>query len=180
MYFQRGDGIQFQKGVALCCLHPFAGFEADDKNAASLVFHLSYGRFDALFTGDLESSGEEALCSFLETGAEPEEGRGEGTGASQKESGQEKEIIWELLKVAHHGSRYSTGRTFLETVSPQAALVSAGKKNRYGHPHEETLERLADCGAKIYMTMEAGAIFVETDGIHWGVDTFSLSERQVF
>ena len=133
-----------------------------------------------MFTGDLESSGEEALCSFLETGAEPEEGRGEGTGASQKESGQEKEIIWELLKVAHHGSRYSTGRTFLETVSPQAALVSAGKKNRYGHPHEETLERLADCGAKIYMTMEAGAIFVETDGIHWGVDTFSLSERQVF
>lgn len=180
VYFQRGDGIQFQKGAALRCLHPFAGFEADDKNAASLVFHLSYGRFDALFTGDLESSGEEALCSFLETGAEPEEGRGEGTGASQKESGQEKEIIWELLKVAHHGSRYSTDRTFLETVSPQAALVSAGKKNRYGHPHEETLERLADCGAKIYMTMEAGAIFVETDGIHWGVDTFSLSERQVF
>ncbi len=161
-YFQRGDSIRFPSGAVLRCLHPFDGFESDDKNAASLVFHLEYGEFDALFTGDLEASGEKALCQFFDE---------EGKAGKRSQSGVE--TRWEVLKVAHHGSKYSTGDAFLKKVSPRAALISAGENNRYGHPHGETLERLSESGAVIFMTAESGAIFVETDGKRWGTDTFS-------
>ena len=190
VYFQRGDRIRFPDGAGLECLHPFDSFETEDKNAASLVFHLEYGEFDALFTGDLEASGEKALCQFFDgkgkAGKWPQSGEqngaddagksgaGENTGDEKKSDGtaMPEETIWEVLKVAHHGSKYSTGDAFLERVSPQAALISAGKNNRYGHPHKETLERLEGCGAKILMTAESGAIFVETDGERWEIRTF--------
>lgn len=152
VYFQRGDSIEFPGGTNLWCLHPFDGFETEDTNAASLVFHLEYDGFDALFTGDLEASGEEALCRFFEE--------------------ERQEMGWEVLKVAHHGSKYSTGDAFLERISPRAALISAGENNRYGHPHKETLKRLEDCGTDIFMTAERGAIFVETDGERWEMRTF--------
>ena len=152
VYFQRGESIEFPGGTNLWCLHPFDGFETEDTNAASLVFHLEYDGFDALFTGDLEASGEDALCRFFEE--------------------ERQEMGWEVLKVAHHGSKYSTGDAFLERISPRAALISAGENNRYGHPHKETLKRLEDCGTDIFMTAERGAIFVETDGERWGMRTF--------
>ena len=159
-YFQRGDRIQFPENAILRCLHPYAGFESEDKNAASLVFHLEYGEFDVLFTGDLESSGEKELCRFF-----------------GEESKYDEKTVWEILKVAHHGSKYSTGPAFLDWVSPKAALISAAKYNRYGHPHKETLKRLEDHGADIIMTAESGAIFVETDGKRWRMDTFCAREK---
>lgn len=170
IYMERGDSIRFAgqssgalfakdggSGPILRCLHPYAGFESGDKNAASLVFYLQYDGFDALFTGDLEKEGEKALCSYLESELLGQDGQNPGV---------------ELLKVAHHGSRYSTGERFLKLIRPHTALISAGEHNRYGHPHGETLERLRDCGADIYETAENGAIFVETDGKRWAVRTF--------
>lgn len=70
---------------------------------------------------------------------------------------QEKKISWEVLKTAHHGSKNSTTEAFLENVKPRYAWISAGRKNRYGHPHKDTLERLENSGAKIYSTQENGA-----------------------
>lgn len=170
IYMERGDSVRFAgesggalfakgegSGPILRCLHPYAGFESGDKNAASLVFYLQYDGFDALFTGDLEKEGEEALCSYLESELLGQDGQNPGV---------------ELLKVAHHGSRYSTGERFLKLIRPHTALISAGEHNRYGHPHGETLERLRDCGADVYETAENGAIFVETDGKRWAVRTF--------
>lgn len=65
-----------------------------------------------------------------------------------------------VLKVAHHGSRYSTSETFLRTASPQLALISAGRNNSYGHPHGETLQRLEKAGCMTLQTPESGAIII--------------------
>ena len=77
-----------------------------------------------------------------------------------------------ILKTAHHGSKNSTTETFLQTVYPQYAWISAGRKNRYGHPHDLTLKRLEKSGAKIYSTQDNGAVAVtvrkKTMWIHGG------------
>ena len=95
-----------------------------------------------LFTGDVEKEGEERLTEVLDVIQE------------------EKKITWEILKTAHHGSKNSTTETFLQTVYPQYAWISAGRKNRYGHPHDLTLKRLEKSGAKIYSTQDNGAVAV--------------------
>ena len=116
----------------------------DDKelagNAGSMVLEVKYGDFSMLCTGDVEGKGEELLL--------------------QKVAGKE----YDVLKVAHHGSKYSTSEEFLKICTPDIALISAGEDNRYGHPHEELLERLGNVGCKIYNTQENGAIMLETDG----------------
>lgn len=69
-----------------------------------------------------------------------------------------------MLKVAHHGSKNSSSEEFLRQVRPAYGFISAGWENRYGHPHQETLERLTDVGSKIYSTQENGALIVEVEG----------------
>lgn len=66
----------------------------------------------------------------------------------------------DVLKVGHHGSRFSTSDAFLKEVAPRAALISVGARNRYGHPTEETLARLSAVGAQVFRTDEDGAIRV--------------------
>ena len=66
----------------------------------------------------------------------------------------------DILKVAHHGSGYSTGSEFLTTVDPTAAIISCGRNNSYGHPHAETLQRLEDAEVPWYCTMDYGAMTV--------------------
>lgn len=113
-------------------------------NVASMVLAVQYGKFDMLLTGDVEEEGEEQLTKRLEE--------------------QYRDCAWEVLKVAHHGSKNSSSGEFLGQVQPAYALVSAGQENRYGHPHQETIERLVDAGSKIYSTQENGAIIVEVEG----------------
>ena len=84
---------------------------------------------------------------------------------------EEKKITWEILKTAHHGSKNSTTETFLQTVYPQYAWISAGRKNRYGHPHAETLERLAKWGVSLYNTKDRGAVSMYTDGRKYGIQS---------
>ncbi|MDE7342370.1 MAG: DNA internalization-related competence protein ComEC/Rec2 [Lachnospiraceae bacterium] len=145
---QRGISVHYiHRGETLCrgsikftCLHPEKGAE-QESNEASVVLYLEYGAFSALFTGDLEGSGEEAVRQQLESLMPA------GGGIT-------------VLKVAHHGSRNSTNEAFLETVSPKLALISAGKNNRYGHPHEELMTRLEQAGCHIYQTKESGAVTI--------------------
>lgn len=138
-YIHRGDRLRL--GILqLTCLHPEKG-AASENNEGSVVLYLEYGAFNALFTGDLEGDGEEAVRERLEE-VMPENG-----GIT-------------ILKAAHHGSRNSTGEAFLETASPYLALISAGKNNRYGHPHEELIARLDKAGCLTLKTAESGAVTV--------------------
>lgn len=138
-YIHRGETL-YRGNIKLTCLHPEKGAE-QESNEASVVLYLEYGAFSALFTGDLEGSGEEAVRQQLKDIVP-------GGGIT-------------VLKVAHHGSRNSTKEAFLQTVSPQIALISAGKNNRYGHPHEELMNRLEGTGCHIYQTKECGAVTVQ-------------------
>lgn len=139
LYIEKGDVIQ-DGAVRFTCLHPYYDFAVTSKNAYSTVLSMEYGQFKALFTGDLEKEGEEAVLHSEEL------------------------LDYDLLKVAHHGSKYSTDAEFLSKTRPEIAIISAGNENRYGHPHKEVLERLKDRGIKIYTTMQSGAVTVRTDG----------------
>lgn len=138
-YIHRGETL-CRGNIKFTCLHPEKGAE-QESNEASVVLYLEYGAFSALFTGDLEGSGEEAVRQQLQS-LMPEE-----SGIT-------------VLKVAHHGSRNSTKEAFLETASPKLAIISAGKNNRYGHPHEELLDRLERTGCHIYQTKVGGAVTI--------------------
>ena len=108
-------------------------------NGASLVLDISCGDFDMLLTGDVEGEGEEALEQRLKK-------------------------TYDVLKTAHHGSRNSTSESFLQKASPSAALISAGRDNRYGHPHQETVDRLRREGCSVYQTAQSGSVMIVTDG----------------
>ena len=137
VYLSQGMGWQ-QGDFRLTCLWPEAGY-AGESNAGSACYLLEEGKLQILFTGDVEGEGERALSACL---------------AKMHISG------LDVLKVAHHGSRYSTSGTFLQTVSPQLALISAGRNNSYGHPHGETLQRLEKAGCTTLQTPESGAIII--------------------
>ena len=148
------QGKQFEnQGMTLTCLWPEHGKAADGKaeeseNESSMVLSLSYGSFDMLFTGDLEKESEDQVAELLEAG------RAEGS----------LPLSYEVLKLGHHGSKNSTGEGLLAAVRPEYAFCSAGRENRYGHPHEETLERLAKWGVSLYNTKDRSAVQLCTDG----------------
>ena len=121
--------------LVITCLQPGKSEKGLDSNAASMVLDISFGEFSMLFTGDVEGEGEKSLIEKLK-------GRD-----------------YDILKVAHHGSKNSTSEAFLEVVRPKIALVSVGKNN-YGHPHKETMERLKKVGSKVLITREEGAIML--------------------
>lgn len=152
-----GDYLK-KDGIYLNCLWPdkshiesssgdFA--EVSDTNSHSVVLSLHYQDFDLLLTGDLEGAGEEAVAERVEK-------------AKQQKSG--RPLRYDILKVAHHGSKYSTGEGFLKAVAPAYAIISCGAGNSYGHPHKETINRLADIKCRILQTPESGAVTVITDG----------------
>ena len=133
-YIARGDIIRDEK-LKLSCLGPEKGITTDEVNEISTVLLAEYGEFRMLLTGDVTGEPERELLTELE-GEEP----------------------LTVLKVAHHGSKYSTPREILEMTDPVYAIISAGKDNRYGHPHEELMERLERQGCHIYQTAESGAV----------------------
>ncbi len=170
-YISRGQYIQ-GKGALLECLHPASGFESTDANAYSIALRLTSGSFTALLTGDLEGTGEQALLEELSARREISENRGADSMAggladntvgrlADNTAGGPAGIT--LLKVAHHGSKNSTSEEFLQMINPAIAVISCGKNNRYGHPHEETLERLSEADISWFCTKDYGAITVSVD-----------------
>jgi competence protein ComEC len=143
---QKGDQIKFGK-ITLNVLWPSTkmvlGVSSTNLNEEAIVLSLNYGHFDALLTGDTEIKTEESLHPNFADKA------------------------LEVLKVAHHGSKTSTGEEFLKRIKPALAVISVGKNNRYGHPTDEVLERLTEVGAKILRTDLAGEIEVVSDGAKW-------------
>jgi competence protein ComEC len=129
--------------VAVRLLNPPAHMPFSSTNENSLVLDLSFKRFSALLTGDLEKSGETEVLS------QPEMGRRL------------------LLKVAHHGSRSGTSDAFLARTQPRWAIISVGRNNPFGHPSQDTLARILQHRARPVSTMEEGAITFETDGMRY-------------
>ena len=105
--------------------------EIVDVNEVSTVASMKYGNHSLLFTGDTNVS-RENLLKHLDQ--------------------------YDVLKVSHHGSKHSSSLKFLEQVRPKVAVISVGAGNGYGHPHEETLERLARVGSNVLRTDELGTI----------------------
>ena len=135
--------------LSLLVLYPGECDLSEDKNQNSLVLLLSYPlqdkKFTALLTGDLEKEGEKKLVRLLEKTDIPEWDRKAGI---------------TVLKAGHHGSKNATGEELLSLTRPEAAVISCGRRNRYGHPHSKTLERLMHEGAEIYRTDQDGAVTV--------------------
>ena len=114
-----------------------------DPNDTSIILRVEYGDTSFLFTGDMETSAENDMLDYW------------GSRMSWKA---------DVLKVGHHGSDTSTGYRFLNEVSPDYAVISVGKGNAYGHPHEQPLSRLNQAGVTILRTDELGTIVARTDG----------------
>jgi competence protein ComEC len=108
---------------------------SEDPNDYSAAFRLSYGRFSALFLGDLSVDAERRMVN---------------------EYGGRLDV--DVLKVGHHGSATSSGGELLAIATPAVALVSAGRQNRYGHPSPSALERLDAAGAQVFRTDRDGSV----------------------
>lgn len=132
------DGKMIDGEMILTCLGPNGENYVNHTNEGSLVIRMEYGNFSMLFTGDLEGDAEsELMGSYGDV---------------------------DVLKVAHHGSSNSTSKDFLEEVQPEISIISAGKSNTYGHPHQGLLERLQESDSKIFDTITYGALIIRSDG----------------
>ncbi|HCR41093.1 MAG TPA: DNA internalization-related competence protein ComEC/Rec2 [Lachnospiraceae bacterium] len=150
-YIKAGDQMQDGK-LQITCLHPSADYQPRSSNSTSMVLGITYGEFDLLLTGDLEKDGEDRVLTYLQ--------KQDTSSAPLPPAAMD----YDILKVAHHGSKNATQDTFLKIIQPEIALISCGKDNRYGHPHKELLERLEKAECKIKITYESGAITITTDG----------------
>ena len=110
----------------------------EDLNDTSIVLKLTYKNISFLFTGDLTNNVERELVN------------------SNIES--------TVLKVGHHGSKYSSSAVFLNKVNPKYAVISCGKDNEYGHPHSVVLNKLERIGASVFRTDQVGTIIASSDG----------------
>lgn len=128
-----GDKIRYGQ-TSLEVLWPLSGASGTEVNEEAMVLELTSGDFKGIFTGDI---GKETEKKLLQNG-------------------------WledvDFLKVAHHGSKYSTGQEFLDKVKPELAVISCSATNTYGHPSPDTLQRLKEAGAEIKITKDDGAV----------------------
>ncbi|UQX54365.1 MBL fold metallo-hydrolase [Cytobacillus pseudoceanisediminis] len=104
------------------------------KNDSSIVLFAKVGGLNWLFTGDLEETGESQLIKAYPN------------------------LKIDVLKIAHHGSKTSTTESFLAAVKPRIAVISAGRNNRYGHPHNDVTGRLKDINVHVLRTDKQGAV----------------------
>jgi competence protein ComEC len=135
-------------GAILTVLGPTEPFFTKDQmkaggnetNANSIVLRLDYGEFSMLFMGDAEHQTEQRMLS------------------------KDLDLKAKILKVAHHGSKYATSEDFVKRVKPEAAIISDGAWNRYGHPAQAVLDRLRAANVKVSRTDLQGEITITTRG----------------
>lgn len=145
-----GKVIDLGDGVTLTILHPFQSVVGDNpKNPHDdvVVAILKYGKLEVMLTGDMEAKVERRLILAGE------------------------DLDSDVLKIAHHGSKTSTSEEFLSAVSPEAAVIQVGVKNRYGHPSPEILNRLDNFGIKYYRNDIGGDIKLVSDGNSYLIST---------
>lgn len=141
-----GMRITLGSRAYLDILAPFidkSGKIIGSRNNVGIVGKLVYSKKSFLFTADVERQVENRLVYQFLPGLDAD-----------------------VLKVGHHGSRTSSTDEFIRAVSPDVAVISVGKDNRYGHPHKEVVDRLKKYGTKIFRTDINGDIILHTDGIN--------------
>ncbi len=116
----------------------YTGTGEKDLNEASIILKMTFGKHTYLFTGDTTEEVEQTILSD--------------------------NINIDILKVAHHGSKFSSSSEFLRYATPSYAIISVGKNNSYGHPEPETLNRLKEYTNEIYTTADLGTILLTSDG----------------
>ena len=118
----------------------YTGTDTNDLNNTSIVLRLDYGQTSFLFTGDATSKTENLILN--------------------------KNIDVDVLKVGHHGSKYSSNDNFISRTSPKYAIISVGKNNSYNHPNNSTINKLIENNIQIHRTDKEGTILLTTDGIN--------------
>jgi len=136
-----GDSIPLPGADVSVLAPPETDLAGGDRNSNSLVLRVAFGRTSVLLTGDAERAEEDYLVQRY----------GSGLHAT-------------VLQAGHHGSRSSSGPTFLDAVSPAAVVVSSDYDSQYGHPHQEVLDRLAARDIPTFWTAVHGTVVFESDG----------------
>lgn len=137
---RRGMSLDLGGGSYLEILFPDRDAAKFEANAGSLIARLVYGETEVFLPGDAPDEIEEYVVAL--------------GGDLQSD----------MLKAGHHGSRTSTGEALLAAVAPSVAVLSAGKGNRYGHPHREVLERLLKSDVETLITAQEGTLIFTSDG----------------
>lgn len=132
LYIKEGDTMKLGK-VEIKCIHPDGKYISDNRNDYSTVLSLKYENFSALFTGDIPAEIEKSIINKIDNN-------------------------YTILKVAHHGSKYSSDMEFLKKVMPAYSVISVGEDNSYGHPGTETINKLKSLNSKILRTDLSGEI----------------------
>ena len=151
---EAGDRVTIEKNLFFNVLWPDKNNMISENaiNNNSLVCKLNYKRFSILFTGDIEEIAEKAILS--------------------KYINKQELLKADILKVAHHGSKTSSTKEFINAVNPKYAVIGVGKDNKFGHPSEKTLENLNDKKVKVYRTDISGEIVIITDGNNVRIEGF--------
>jgi competence protein ComEC len=141
VYCKKGDEIKIDTETSLNVLYPEPKYKPENSplNNGSLVLKLLYKKMSVLFVGDIEKDVEELIVN------------------------EKSDIRSDILKIAHHGSKNSSNKEFLNAVRPVFAIISVGKNN-FGHPADEVLDRLNSQKTKVLRTDLNGAIIITSDG----------------
>ena len=139
---RKGMRLDMGGGAIIDILFPDREVSAWAVNDGSVVARLTYGQTSILLAGDATTKTEKIIL-------------GENSKAALKSV---------ILKVGHHGSRTSTSAEFVKAVSPDYAMISNGQNNKYDHPHQDTLDILAQFGARIFRTDLLGSVIMKSDG----------------
>lgn len=136
-YLSMGDYLE-KGNLRIDCLWPDKA-DKENVNEQSQTFVVEVRGKRLLFTGDIGKTSEESILKYFDIGKV------------------------DILKVAHHGSKNSSLKEFIENVNPDYAIISCGKNNHYGHPSEETIDTLRENGCIILETSKKGAIEIKLD-----------------
>lgn len=139
---RRGMRIDMGGGAVVDVLFPDRDVSTWTTNDGSIMAKLTYGTTSIMLTGDATAETEKILLSENSVAA----------------------LHSTILKVGHHGSRTSTSPDFVQAVNPTYAVISDGRDNKYGHPHQETLDTLGQFGVQILRTDLVGNIILKSDG----------------
>ena len=143
---EAGEKITIEKNLYIDVLWPINREKMVIQNAInnnSLVFKLRYINFSMLFTGDIEEIAEKEILDNYKENTEL--------------------LKSTILKVAHHGSKTSSTKEFINIVKPKYAVIGVGKDNKFGHPSNVTIENLKTINTEIYRTDEMGEISINVN-----------------
>lgn len=151
---KKGDSLKLTKNLKIAVLWPKKEemISENSINNNSLVLKITFGNFSILFTGDIEKVAEEKILKEYE--------------------GRQKLLQSTILKVAHHGSKTSSIKEFIQKVNPKCALIGVGKDNKFGHPSNITLETLKELNTKIYRTDQCGEISIKVTKQNYYITNF--------